>query len=81
MTSYTTRISCPKCNSDDCNLTTEDLGKAIVADIRKRTIFCNRCTYTKVSISIAGKEIFTEERLSGSDETELTYTYLGREKF
>ncbi len=81
MASYTTRIFCPKCDSEDCNLTTEELGKAIVADVRKRTTFCNTCTYTKVSISIAGSEIFTEERLPGSDETELTYIYLGREKF
>ncbi len=81
MTSYTTTIPCPKCGSGDCNLTTEDLGKAIVADVRKRTTYCNACTYNKVSIIIAGSEIFIEERLPGSDETELTYTYLGREKF
>ncbi len=81
MTSYTTKTFCPKCNSADCNLTTEELGKAIVADVRKRTTFCNSCAYTKVSISIAGSEIFIEERLPGSDETELSYIHLGREKF
>ncbi len=81
MTSYTSKTFCPKCNSADCNLTTEELGKVIVADVRKRTIYCNTCTYNKVSIIIAGSEIFIEERLPGSDETELTYVYLGREKF
>jgi len=81
MTSLTIKIVCPKCDSADCNFTTEDLGNAIVAGIRKHTTFCNTCTYTKVSISIAGSEIFTETRLPGSDETELEYKYLGREKF
>ncbi len=81
MTSYTTKEFCPKCTSADCNLTIEELGKAIVADVKKRTTYCNTCTYNKVSIIIANKEIFTEERLPGSDETELTYTYLGRETF
>ena len=81
MTSYTTGILCPKCNSDDCNFTTEDLGKAIMADVRKHTTFCNSCAYTKVAISIGRSEIFTETKLPGSDETELEYKYLGREKF
>jgi len=81
MTSHTEGIVCPKCGSVDCNFTTEDLGKAITADVRKRTTYCNLCTYTKVAISIGRSEIFTETKLPGSDETELEYKYLGREKF
>ena len=81
MTSHTMKIRCPKCDSGDCNLTTEDLGKAIVVDIRRRITFCNTCTYHQVSLTIGGKEIFTETKLPGSDETELVYAYLGREKF
>lgn len=73
MTSHTTKIDCPKCGSDDCNLTTESLGEAIVAGIGKRTTFCNKCTYTKVVIFIGGGEVFTEEKLPGSDETEHEY--------
>ncbi len=81
MPSYTTKTFCPKCNSADCNLTMEELGKAIVADVRKRAIFCNACTYSRVSIIIVNSEVFSEERLPGSDETELEYKYLGQEKF
>lgn len=80
MTSHTTRITCPKCGSDDCNYTTEPLGEAIVARIGKRTTFCNKCTYTQVSITIANSEIFRETREAGSEETELEYMYLGRER-
>jgi len=81
VTSHTTKVFCPKCTSADCNLTIEELGKAIIADVRKRTIYCNTCTYSKASIIIANSEVFTETRLPGSDETELEYKYLGREKF
>ena len=79
MTSFTTGVVCPKCGSVDCNFTTEDLGKAIMADVRKHITHCNSCAYTKVAISIGRREIFTETRLS-SGETELEYIYLGREK-
>jgi len=79
---HTTRTICPKCQSDDCNYTTEELGQAIVARVYKRTTFCNKCTYTKVSISIASHEVFreTKDPEFGGD-TELEYMYLGRETF
>jgi len=73
-------VQCPKCGSGDCNSTREFLGKAITTDIGIRTVFCNACTYRKVSVIIGVREIFTETRLPGSDETELDYMYLGKEK-
>lgn len=79
--SYTTRVRCPKCKSDDCNYTTETVGKAIVADIRTFTTYCNTCTYSKVVVSIGMTEVFTETQEPGSDETELEYKYLGKERF
>lgn len=81
MTSYTARMSCPRCDSEDCNITIEKLGSLIVASIRKRTIHCNSCGYSKVSLIVQNKEVCAETRLSGEEEdTDLEYKYLGREK-
>lgn len=77
---HTIKVRCPKCGSDDCNYTTEDLGKAIRARIGRVTTFCNKCTYTKVVITISGKEIFTETKMPDSDDTELVYMFLGKER-
>ncbi len=81
MVSQTSRTTCPKCGSDDCNLTVEELGVLIVASIRRRITFCNRCAYTKVALVVHTGEICVETRLPGEEDTELEYRYLGREKF
>lgn len=80
MTSHTTKIECPKCRSEDCNFTAEELGKAIKASMRTATVRCNKCTYTKVSVLISGHELFTEEQILGNEETILSYMFLGQEK-
>ncbi len=80
MSSYTTKMNCPKCNSEDCNLTTEGLGALIVVSIRKRIIHCNHCGYTHVALIVQNKEVCAETRLPGEDDTGLVYMYLGKEK-
>lgn len=74
---HTSKRMCPKCGSDDCNLTTEQLGKLIVADVRKRTVYCNKCTYTKVSLIVHVSEICVESKEPGYEDTDLEYKYLG----
>ncbi len=81
MVSYTTKVVCPKCNSEDCNLTMEELGNLIVALIRIRVVHCNSCGYSKVSLIVINGVICTETRLPGEEDTEIEYMYLGRERF
>lgn len=80
MVSHTTKMSCPKCGSEDCNLTMEELGALIVASVRRRVIHCNSCGYSKVSLIVHTSEVCTETRLPGEEDTELEYKYLGRER-
>ncbi len=80
MTSHTARTQCPKCSSDDCNSTIADIGALIVLDIRTRSIYCNACGYTKVSLLISNKVLVTETKLPGDEDTEIEYYYLGRER-
>lgn len=79
MSSSTMKVDCPMCGSDDCNYTVEQLGQAIQAKIVKIIEFCNKCTYTKVRIIINSKDVFSETKPADSEDTELIYSYLGRE--
>jgi len=78
---HITTIDCPWCASVTCNFTIEELGVLIVASIRKRTIHCNSCGYTKTSLIIHAGEICTETKLPDEEDTELEYKYLGKDKF
>lgn len=75
--SHTMKAECPKCKSDNCNATYEDLGELIRVSITKVTVHCNSCTYTKVGLLINRKELVTETKEPEFDETEIEYTYLG----
>lgn len=75
MTSSTIRITCPYCGSDDCNMTSTQLGKLITVGVRETAISCNSCTYNKVSLIVHVSEICTETRLPGNEDTELKYIY------
>lgn len=77
---YTTRMTCPRCGSVDCNHTTEDLGKMIVADVRTSTVYCNACTYSKVALIVNNREVVTETRVPEYDDTEIEYKFLGQER-
>lgn len=78
--SRTIKVECPKCKSDDCNATYEELGELIRLSIAKATVFCNHCTYTKVGLLVNRKELVVETQEAGSDDTEIDYIYLGRER-
>lgn len=77
----TITMDCPECGSGDCSFTLEELGVLIVASIRRRTVHCNSCTYTKVSLIVHTGEICTETRRPGEEDTELEYKFLGKDKF
>lgn len=81
MTSHTSKTTCPKCKSDDCNFTNISLGEAIVARINTHTTYCNACGYIQVSVAIANKQVFRETRSPEfPDETELEYMIHARER-
>ena len=77
---HTIKVECPKCKSDDCNATLEELGELIRLPIAKATVFCNHCTYTKVGLLVNRNELVVESRESGSDDTEIEYRYLGKDR-
>ena len=78
--SHTIRVECPKCKSGDCNATYEELGELIHLNIAKATVFCNHCTYTKVGLLVNHKELVVELQEAGSDDTEIEYRYLGKDR-
>ncbi len=78
--SVTLKTKCPHCGSDDCNETLDYLGELIKIRLAKRIIFCNHCTYTKVTVTIGTKEVFTETQLPGTDETEAVYAFHGSQR-
>lgn len=75
---HTIKVECPRCKSDDCNATYEELGELIRLSVAKATVFCNSCTYTKVGLLVNRKELVVETQEAESDETEIEYMYLGR---
>lgn len=76
--SHTIKVECPRCKSDDCNSTYDELGNLIRLSITKITVFCNHCTYTKVGLLANRKEIVRETKEPDGEDTEIDYIYLGR---
>ena len=79
-TQHTYKVRCPKCGSDDCNYTRENLGEAIRASFNTVTTYCNKCTYCLVQLLVNNKEIFRETKEAGTEDTELQYSFLGKER-
>ncbi len=75
--SYTTKTQCPKCKSDDCNLTRGESLTLISASVATLTTYCNHCTYLKVSLLVNSKVLVIETAETGDSDTELEYMYLG----
>ena len=71
--STTTKIICPECSSEDCNRTFKEIDKLIISTVQTVTIFCNHCGYTKASLLANRREVVTEERLSGGEDTEIEF--------
>lgn len=74
----TIKVECPRCKSDDCNATYEELGELIRLPIAKATVFCNHCTYTKVGLLVNRKELVRETKEPKDEDTEIEYMYLGK---
>ncbi len=77
--SYTTKIECPKCKSGDCNLTRKSMDDLIRVSTATLTTYCNKCTYSRVSLLVNNKVLVTETAEPGSDDTEMEYMYLGKD--
>ena len=59
MDSYTQKIICPKCGSDDCNHTvTRD--KIASFELAATEVFCNSCGYYSHKLVVDGKEVISE---------------------
>ncbi len=78
--SHTMKVECPKCKSGDCFTTVERPSELICASVVTVRVFCNSCTYTKVSLLVNRKELVVETKEPESDDTEIVYTYLGQER-
>ncbi len=77
---HTVKVRCPKCGSDDCNHTREHLGEAVHASFDTLTTYCNKCTYCVVQLLVNNKEIFKETKEAETEDTELQYMFLGKDR-